>query len=169
MKTSTLLIELLIVGLLATVSLILIFSLLHQINYELILDLFNKGGSMVLILLIIIYTLGVISHRSVEILFRHVFYRKQNKDEKKELEILQYGSQYVNNRFLYEQSLLRIFSSISIFMPIIGFLYCINPSFKFGVFVLVSAIVLMILGYVCYRAQKKSIHNLCEEFKNYKQ
>ena len=170
MKTATLLIEFLIIGFLAAIVIFLCYTLCYIVNFDTLLKFLGKSSEFAAIVFTVtIYTLGAITHRGVEIFCAHVIFRKDdNKDKTKMLTVLQKGSENVNNRIIYELSLMRIFASISFLMPFVGVLYlavdCKYEDVNSGIFVFLLSCSIMVVSILCYIPQKNSVKQIMDNF-----
>ena len=190
MKTTAILVEFLVIGFLSSILVFLVYSIFYpcEINNitQLIAD--NKGLSTI-VLTILWYILGTLTHRFIQIfnkLIKKMFFKltklfrgkslnqtKTSNNDKflsldKTVKALQYGSDSVVNRIIYEQSLLRIFESTTILFPIIGLLYfiwdCKNGNNYSGIFVFILSLIMMLMALICYVIQLRSIKGFIDRF-----
>jgi hypothetical protein len=190
MKTTAILVEFLVIGFLSSILVFLVYAIFYpcEINNitQLIAD--NKGLSTI-VLTILWYILGTLTHRFIQIfnklinklflkltkLFRRksLNHTKTSNNDRflsldKTVKALQYGSDSVVNRIIYEQSLLRIFESTTILFPIIGLLYsiwdCKNGNNHSGIFVLILSLIMMSMAKICHVIQLRSINGIIDRF-----
>lgn len=172
MKTTTLLIEFLIIGFLSSIIIFLCYALFYTVNFDTLWKILNESkGYGAVVTTITFYALGAIIHRLIEIFFGHVINPKdKNKDKTRMLNVLQNGSDSLNNRLVYELSLMRMFASFSILMPVIGIMYfaldCKTEDIHSGTFVLFLSLIIMIASIGCYIAQRNSINLIIDTFNN---
>ena len=191
MKTTAILVEFLVIGFLSSILVLLVYAIFYpcEINNitQLIAD--NKGLSTI-VLTILWYILGTLTHRFIQIINTHFIkklvlkltklFRKKSLNQTKTsindrflsldkiVKALQYGSDSVVNRIIYEQSLIRIFESTTILFPIIGLLYfiwdCKNGNNHSGVFILILSLIMMSMALFCYVIQLRSIKGFIDRF-----
>jgi fructose-specific phosphotransferase system IIC component len=190
MKTTAILVEFIVIGFLSSILVLLFYAISYpcEINNITQLIAYNKGLSTI-VLTILWYILGTITHRFTQILYKSfikiflkltkLFHKKSLNQTKtstidkflsldKIVKALQYGSDSVVNRIIYEQSLLRIFESSTILFPTIGLLYfiwdCKNGSNYSGIFVLILTLIMMFMALICYIIQLRSIRGFIDRF-----
>ena len=174
MKTTTLLIEFLVIGFLSGITIFLFYAVFYTVNFDATWRILDESkGYGAVVITVIFYALGAVFHRFIEILSGHCFNREDKTDEKARMvNVLQNGSESINNRFIYELSLMRIFASLSLLLPIIGIMYCVldykTQGIGSGAFVLLLSLVIALASIVCYKAQRNSIKSFIDTFANMK-
>lgn len=180
MKSTTLLAEYLIIGFVCFILLVLIYlNVIENIEFEKLLELKNISIGTSILLTVIFYILGIITHRTLssaknehirwmlEFKIASIFFSREDRElilnpqeakmAEKYYKVLNYASVTVNEKLKNYESLTRIFKSLIFLLPLIsvlGFYYFYSISLPVSLVFIVLGFLLSYLSFKSHRLVK---------------